>query len=138
MKIAAVTDDGNIISRHFGRAKYYVILTVEDGQITAREQVEKAAHHGHHHGHGHHVHLHDDHEHEHQHENGHDEAIRHADMFTPLQDCDVLLTRGMGRGAHIGLTQIGVQPIITDVASIEAAAQAVIDGTIVDHPEKLH
>lgn len=143
MKIAAVTDDGITISRHFGRAKYYVILTVEEGQIIAREQVVKAAHHGHHHHHHHghdhnQVHLHDDHDHEHNDEHGEDEAARHADMFTPLQGCDVLLARGMGFGAHIGLNQIGVQPIITEIASIEEAAQAVMNGSIVDHPEKLH
>ncbi len=37
MKIAAITDDGTTISLHFGRAPYYLVLTVEDGQITSRE-----------------------------------------------------------------------------------------------------
>jgi hypothetical protein len=44
----------------------------------------------------------------------------------------------MGRGAHVSLTRAGIRPIITDIAGIEAAVQAVIDGTIIDHPEKLH
>jgi predicted Fe-Mo cluster-binding NifX family protein len=141
MKIAVVTDDGNTIHRHFGRAKFYVMVTVEDGQITAREQVEKAGHHNHGGGHGE-VHLHDDHDHDHDHEGGHGfgqgAAQRHADMFAPLAGCDVLLSRGMGRGAHAGLTQIGVKPIITDIATIDEAVAAVINNTIVDHPEKLH
>ncbi|MCA9882838.1 MAG: NifB/NifX family molybdenum-iron cluster-binding protein [Anaerolineae bacterium] len=141
MKIAAVTDDGTTISRHFGQAHYYVILTLEDEQVVARQQVEKPAHH---HGHGHQhdhqpgqVHLHDEHDHG-DHEHGPDQAVRHADMFAPLQECDILLTRGMGRGAHIGLLQIGVQPIITEIATIDEAVAAVIDGSIIDHPEKLH
>lgn len=140
MKIAVVTDDEQTISRHFGRARYYLILTVENGVITARERVEKPAHHGHHHHHDHHDHsnvsLHDDHTHEADHAK--DEAGRHADMFAPLHGCDVVLTRGMGNGAYNGLQQINVRPIITDIDSIEAAVNAVIDGSIIDHPEKLH
>jgi len=38
MKIAVISDDGKTISRHFGRAPYYLVLTVEDGKIVAREQ----------------------------------------------------------------------------------------------------
>lgn len=37
IKIAAVSDDGQTISQHFGRAKYYTVLTIENGQIIARE-----------------------------------------------------------------------------------------------------
>mgnify|MGYP001095166884 CR=1 FL=1 len=37
MKIAAITDDGVAISQHFGRAAYYLVATVEDGQIVNRE-----------------------------------------------------------------------------------------------------
>ena len=44
MKIAAVTEDGVTISQHFGRAPYYVVLTIADGQVVAREQREKVAH----------------------------------------------------------------------------------------------
>ena len=33
MKIAAVSDDGTTISQHFGRAPFYVVVTVEDGRI---------------------------------------------------------------------------------------------------------
>ena len=41
IKIAAITDDGQTISQHFGRAAYYAVLTIEDGKIIAREQREK-------------------------------------------------------------------------------------------------
>ena len=34
MKIAAITDDGTTISQHFGRAPYYVVVTVEAGAGT--------------------------------------------------------------------------------------------------------
>ena len=47
MKIAAITDDGQTISMHFGRAQYYLICTVENGEITAPliiEALRKAGH----------------------------------------------------------------------------------------------
>ena len=44
MKIAAITDDGNTISQHFGRAQYYLVATVENGQIVNREMRNKLGH----------------------------------------------------------------------------------------------
>ena len=34
MKIAFVTDDGQSISAHFGRAAYYLVVDVVDGKET--------------------------------------------------------------------------------------------------------
>ena len=44
MKIAAVSEDGVTISQHFGRAPFYVVVTVEDGKIVSREQRDKLGH----------------------------------------------------------------------------------------------
>ena len=44
MKIAAVSDDGITISQHFGRAAYYVVVTVQNNQIVAREKRDKLGH----------------------------------------------------------------------------------------------
>jgi hypothetical protein len=44
IKIAAVTDDGVTISPHFGRARYYEVLTIENGAIAKRERRERAGH----------------------------------------------------------------------------------------------
>jgi predicted Fe-Mo cluster-binding NifX family protein len=137
MKIAVVTEDERTISRHFGRAPYFIVCTVENGHITGRARFEKVAHH---HGHGH------DHAHDHDHSPqvimpgvpAAPQPDSHAAMLEPIRGCDVLLTRGMGRGAHIALTRAGIRPILTDIAAIDEAVQAVIDGTIIDHPEKLH
>jgi predicted Fe-Mo cluster-binding NifX family protein len=141
MKIAAVTNDGKTISQHFGRATKYAVLTVENGTITGRELRDKVGHQqfaqegqggGHHHGQD------DDHGHGEGHGFGHHAEEKHHRMFATITDCDVLLARGMGRGAYMGLQQTGVKPVVTDIADIEQAAQAVIDGTIVDFTERLH
>ena len=130
MKIAAVTEDGVTISQHFGRASYYVVLTVEDGQVVGREQREKVAH-----GRGADGHVHVEGQ-----AHGFDAASQdtHGRMAAPIADCQVLLARGMGAGAHASLQQAGIRPIITTIANIEEAALQAANGTIIDHQERLH
>lgn len=146
MKIAFVTDNEQTISAHFGRAALYVVLTVEDGRVVGRDTREKQRHeHGAHHGHGHDQPImpEESHSHEHQHggrmahsheHSGHD----HAGMVAPLADVDVLIARGMGRPAYDAVREGGIEVILTDVASIDDAAQAYIDGTLENRSERLH
>ncbi len=132
IKIAAVTDDGQTISRHFGRAAHYVVLTVDDGKIVAREQRQKL-------GHAHFAGA------EHQDDadpRGHGfapaEQDRHLRMADAIRDCQILLARGMGSGAYYSMEQIGIRPVITDIVSIDDAALQAARGDIVDHKELLH
>ena len=145
MKIAVVTDNGQTISAHFGRAPYYLVFTVEDGAISRRELREKAGHHqfaGEHHDHDHHLHVHgahgDCHEHGHEHGTGPHAADKHGRMIETITDCQVVIVRGMGRGAYTAMQQASIKPIITDIADPEAAVHAYLAGTIVDHTERLH
>jgi predicted Fe-Mo cluster-binding NifX family protein len=133
MKIAAVTDDGVTISPHFGRARYYEVLTIEDGVITKRERREKGGHHT----------FGKQEEHHHRHGEGPDEHrgsrhTKHDLMAATITDCDIVLARGMGHGAYEGMREHNIKPIVTDIPSIEDAVRAVVDGTIVDHNELLH
>lgn len=140
-KIAAVTDDGKTISAHFGRATKYTVLTVEEGQITASELRDKANHHDFHQEHSGHQEIEvqpSGHKHEPGHGHGRHSAEKHRRMFEAIPDCQILLARGMGQGAYRGLEQMGIRPILTDIKEINIAAQAVIDGSIKDHPERLH
>ena len=139
MKVAAVTDDGVNISPHFGRATQYLVVTVEGGKIVATEVRHKPGHkefarqHEHPQGdHGHHDHSHQGHGF------GSHAEEKHRRMFAPILDCLVVLARGMGRGAYLGIQQVGLRPILTDIREIEAAALASEAGTIVDHSDRLH
>jgi predicted Fe-Mo cluster-binding NifX family protein len=134
MKIAAVSEDGVTISQHFGRAPFYVVVTVEDGKIVSREQRDKLGH----------AHFANE-----PHEEGHggdprghgfDPAAqnRHARMAAAIADCQVLLARGMGAGAYQSMAQAGVRPIVTDIPTIDEAMQAYLAGNIEDHTERLH
>ena len=136
MKIAAVTDDNEIISQHFGKATQYTVLTIDEGKIIAREIREKANHQDF---------QREGLEGQHQHHSdprgrgfGQHSGEKHKRMFETIKDCQFLLARGMGQGAYNGLQQTGIQPIITDIPEIEKAVEAVIDGSIEDHKERLH
>jgi predicted Fe-Mo cluster-binding NifX family protein len=135
MKIAAVSEDGITISQHFGRAPYYVVVTVEDGKVIAKELRDKLGH----------SQFAGEHHEEHSLEgdprgHGFDPAAqsRHARMAAAIQDCEVLLARGMGAGAYASLNQAGIRPILTDIVTIDEAVQAVLRGDIIDHKERLH
>jgi len=132
MKIAVITDDGKSISQHFGRAPYYLVLTIEEGKVFSREMRDKMGHnqfsaqphaeepHGA--GHGMDPASHD----------------KHASMAETIADCKALLCGGMGMGAYESMRRLNIQPVVTELSDIEAAVQAFIDGKLIDHTELLH
>jgi predicted Fe-Mo cluster-binding NifX family protein len=132
IKVAAITDDGQTISQHFGRAPYYLVVTVENGQIVARELREKLGH----------AHFSSQpHPPESQTQlHGMDSAShnKHLQMAETIADCEALLCRGMGMGAYESMKQVGIQPVVTDIAVIDEAVMAYVNGKIVDHVEQLH
>lgn len=131
MKIAAITEDGTTISQHFGRAPYYAVLTVEKGEIVKREMRDKL-------GHAHFVGGEEHTDASGRHGFSPVAMDRHNRMAAAIADCQVLLSRGMGWGAYESMKEVGITPIVTDIMEIDAAAQAYLDGTIVDHKERLH
>ena len=132
MKIAAVSEDGITISQHFGRAPFYIVVTVENKTAVSREKRDKMGH----------AHFAGEPHAEGEDPRGHgfDPAAqsRHASMAAAIADCQVLLARGMGAGAYESMRQANIQPIVTEIAAIDEAVQAYLNGTLVDHTEKLH
>jgi predicted Fe-Mo cluster-binding NifX family protein len=122
--IAFVTDDGTTISSHFGRALYYEIISIQDGKIADRKHVSKAGHHSF----GSEAHG----------EHGHNDDHKHATMTAPLAGVAVLVARGMGMGAQQHLIGSGIQPILTDLHTIDEAVEHYVAGTLVDNPQRLH
>ena len=132
MKIAVVTDDEKTISAHFGRAQYYVVFIVDDGKVTGQETRQKANHSqfaGEEHYHGEHGEAH-----------GMDAGSqgRHGLMMETIQDCQALLARGMGQGAHINLKERGITPVLTDIQDIRDAVDAYLDGRLIENLGRLH
>lgn len=134
MKLAVITEDGHTISQHFGRAPYYLVFTVEDGQIVNRELRDKL---------GHRQFAHEDHDHDSENDprghgfGAHSDA-KHARMIDAIQDCQAIIVRGMGRGAYLAMQQANIRPFVTELADAEQAVRAYLDGTLADHTEQLH
>ena len=132
MKIATISEDGTTISQHFGRAPYYVVVTVEDGKVVSKEKRDKAGHHtfagnqqpdtapGERHG--------------------YDAGAqsRHATMAQSIDDCKVLIAGGMGWGDYESLKRRGIETIVTDVESIDEAVKLYLAGKLPDLTERLH
>jgi predicted Fe-Mo cluster-binding NifX family protein len=132
MKIAAITDDGNTISQHFGRAQHYLVATINEGEIVGRELRLKL---------GHAQFGNDPHPVEKPGQpHGMDATShnRHLQMTEAIADCEVLLCRGMGMGAYESMKTRGIRPIVTDIESIDEAVMAYVEGNIVDQVERLH
>lgn len=132
MKIAAITDDGHTISQHFGRAAHYLVVTVEDGKVVDRQMRDKLGH----------THFTNE---PHAAEmpgqpHGFDPVSqdRHTRMAEAIADCQALLCGGMGAGAYESMRSRGIRPVVTDIASIEEAIKAYVDGQIVDRVDRLH
>ena len=126
MKIAVVTNDGKTISQHFGRAPYYSIISVENNEEKSREiRQRQTGHFGPHH-----------HHHEHHHENGGghgygpDARKSHFAMAQEIDDFQVLIAGGMGRGAYENFKEAGLEVVMTDLKSIDEAVEAYVTGTI--------
>lgn len=114
MKIAIVTEDGKTISPHFGRAPYYKVVDVSGTQVVWQELRTKAYHDNGHHGHS------------------------HADMFTAIADCHVLIVGGMGTPAYRAAVEHGLHVIATGQSDIDQVVQAFLDGTLQENPLLIH
>jgi predicted Fe-Mo cluster-binding NifX family protein len=132
MKIAAITENGTTISQHFGRAPYYLVLTVEDGKVVGTEKRDKAGHHTF--GGAQHPDTAPGERH------GYDAGAqsRHATMAQTIADCQVLLAGGMGWGAYDSLKKAGVEVVVTDVENIEEAVKRYAQGKLPNLMERLH
>jgi len=121
IKIAAVTDDGQMLSNHFGMAAQYVVIEVEAGRILSQETRQKP----------HHA-IHPDHSKEH----AHSEQL-HEDMFAPIRDCQVLLVGGMGSGAHAKAVSAGLEIVLIG-GSIADAVERYLNGAAASNDMRLH
>ncbi len=130
-RIAVLTDDGKRVSPHLGRARYYLILTLEGWKVIHQEMVERgdllppAGRHDHHtpgdcHG------------------CGAAAAAHHQRLLQPLAGCEALLAGGMSWTARTALIEAQITPVLTDIRSVNQALFAYLEGSIEDRLERLH
>ncbi len=127
MKIAVVTNDGKTISQHFGRSRYFKIITIENDKIVFDELRERGTGHfakgnnesssGHLNPQG-------------RHGYGSDADRKHSLMAQEIGDCDVLIAGGMGQGAYESFKRFGLDVYLTDIEIIEDAVDNFMNGTL--------
>jgi len=132
LKIAVVTDDGITICQHFGRARYYAVVTIEDAKVAGIEQRPKAGHHVAGMQHTSQV--------SHGERHGFDANAQasHASMIANITDCQLVIAGGMGWGAQESLKQSGIAVHMTDVENIEEAVKLYLQGKLANRAERLH
>ncbi len=119
-KIAFVTEDEKTISSHFGMAALYRVAQLRDGKLVSVETRAKPHHE-----------THPDHAH------GAEHGDRHADMFAPIGDCQLLVVGGMGSPAHDKALSAGLKVILAG-GEIQPALEAYLAGNLVSDERRVH
>lgn len=125
LKVAFPTEEGQTISRHFGRAPYFKVVTLQNSVETATELrgnpggVEDS-HHAHDHGHD------EDHQH------------GHGEKFALVADCQVLIGAGMGQPAYDQLQNMGLETFLTGEKLIVEALAKYLAGTLTSDMRRIH
>lgn len=121
--MAVATDDGVTVSRHLGRAEYFLVFDLVGGVPKVVEKRPKPSHQ--HPGIGHA-------------DGGHEEGSFHERMLLAVSDCQAVVAGGMGWGMYEAIRGAGKKPYVTDLRSAEEAMREYIAGTLTDHTEMLH
>ena len=121
VKIAFPTEDGETISAHFGRAPFFTVVTLNEGEAPQFEKRSKAFHGSAEQAPGAEHHDHD-----------------HHPMFAPIADCQVLIAGGMGQPAYDHAIAAGLKVLMTGEKSIAAALEAYRSGLLVSDPGRIH
>ena len=129
MKIAIATEDHLKVSRHFGRAPYYVVCSFDDGKLTAKEVRHKSCH---------------------QRGScadtgpcaatsaGMGDNSTHRHMASAIGDCQAVVCGGMGYGAYYDLQAAGLDVCVTEAVSIDEVIRKFPAGELVHCPDRIH
>ncbi|MDO9545792.1 MAG: NifB/NifX family molybdenum-iron cluster-binding protein [Pelolinea sp.] len=132
MKIAFITDDGVTISQHFGRAGKYLVVEIEDGKELSRDMRDKL-------GHTHFRQAEPAHNHaENQAHNNPADHSKHVQMMDAIEDCDVVVCGGMGRGAFQSIVSLGKEVFMTNTDDINNALKGYLAGELQNMSDLIH
>ncbi|HUI90315.1 MAG TPA: NifB/NifX family molybdenum-iron cluster-binding protein [Anaerolineales bacterium] len=123
-KIAFPTDDGETISRHLAEAQFYMIAIVDEAGNLTFEKRQKP-----HYPHDRAAHSAGSHE---------DHAQWVPVMFTPILDCQVLISGSMGQPASDHALANGLEVILPAQENITDALDAYRDGRLVSDMRRIH
>jgi predicted Fe-Mo cluster-binding NifX family protein len=122
-KIAFPTEDGETISRHFGKAPWFIVPSLDESGRVVYEEREKP--------------YHDSTEDESQHDHSGHKMV-HVTMFAPIADCKVLISGGMGEPAYQNALALGLDVILPAEISIQKALEAYQNGQLESDLRRIH
>ncbi len=134
MKVAIVTNDKTLVSKHFGRSQFYKIYNIENAKVIDEEIRDRFS------AHEHSSHSHNNNHDEENHQfHGHSQEAqdKHAKMTAQISDCDILIAGGMGRGAYFHFTEAGIKVIMTEIDNTDVVIDKLLNGTLINQFEEL-
>jgi|APSaa5957512622_1039677.scaffolds.fasta_scaffold84818_2 predicted Fe-Mo cluster-binding NifX family protein len=121
MKIAVASDDGKIISQDYDHARFYIVVTVEDGKMIRYELRHKLE-----------PSFND------RWYSRSNQSRFHLSPTTTINDCDVLLCGGMRRENYDNLEALEIDPILTDIRTIGLALRTYLEGSLVNQAWRVY
>jgi len=115
------TDDGETISSHLGQARFFQVISLEDGKVLGSELREKVSH------------THQNH----SHTEG-DQVHPGQAMFATIRDCQVLIAGGMGSPAYERAKSLGMEVYLTSEKRIDDALTAYRAGKLDSDMRRIH
>jgi predicted Fe-Mo cluster-binding NifX family protein len=115
MKIAIASDDKKAISHHFGAALGFVVFDVKNGKIINKEYRTNIGK-----------------------NSGECGSCDHAAMIKNVEDCDFVISFGMGRRIYDDLTSNGITPLVTEEETVEDALNQFLKNELKNRTDKLH
>jgi predicted Fe-Mo cluster-binding NifX family protein len=108
MRVAVPTNDGEMISGHFGRSRKFLVFEVEGGRVVGRSVKENAGPNGEH---------------------------SHGGVLQALAGCDVVIAQQMGDGMAAALESRGVKRVSSGHArTVEEAVRLYLEGELAAEP----
>ncbi|MBT3424324.1 MAG: iron-molybdenum cofactor biosynthesis protein [Bacteroidetes bacterium] len=126
MKIAIPSDNGSQISRHFGRAKGFIVFTIEEGVIQNEEFVDNRFT-----GHSQGLHV------SHGHQGGDEHHHSHQGILQALENCSIVIAGGMGKRLVTDMKSSNKQVFITKEVIARKAVELFLEDKL-DHRDDLY
>jgi predicted Fe-Mo cluster-binding NifX family protein len=118
MKVAIASDDGQVISAHFGRTQGFVVFDIEGKEVKKQEYRENTFT-------GHARGL-----------EGADHSVdRHGPILEALKDCGVVISHGMGRRIYDDLKNAKIDVYVTEETEVKRAIELFLKAELIDRPD---
>lgn len=127
MKIAVPSNDGLLLSAHFGRSKGFIVFETNKQDIINEEYRPNSVT-------GHALGLHHEHEHGHDHNHG-EHSHSHTGILGVLADCEIVIAGGMGQRLYNDLQAANKKVYVTREENAREAVKLMLQDQLDSNPD---